>query len=170
LLERRVEMGANLLSRKEKLVCLVRHGDAKSKEEDPDRPLTDGGRDAARRIAEWAAAAGVKPDQIRHSGKLRAQQTAEIFGESLRPPDGTISADGLGPNDDVEAMAESLLSEDRTIMLVGHLPFLARLASQLIVGKPDRTVVQFDAAALVTIGQRKEQWSVICAIQPGLVP
>ena len=34
-------------------------------------------------MATWAAGAGVHVDEIRHSGKLRAQQTAEIFAKHL---------------------------------------------------------------------------------------
>lgn len=162
-------MFTDLISQSEKVVFLVRHGDAKTKQEDAARPLSDQGREAAHRVAGWADAAGVKVDQIRHSGKLRAQQTAEIFAEHLGPPDGVISTDGLSPNDDVEPVAETLLQEDRTVMLVGHLPFLSRFASHLIIAQPDCPVVEFDAAAFVILGQQDGQWSVLCAMQPELL-
>ncbi|MDJ0848388.1 MAG: histidine phosphatase family protein [Myxococcota bacterium] len=59
-------------------VYLVQHGLAKSKDLDPARPLTDAGRDEAERVARAVAAAGVDPALILHSGKSRAEQTAEI--------------------------------------------------------------------------------------------
>jgi phosphohistidine phosphatase len=163
-------MAAESLDQQERIICLVRHGEAKTKDEDAARPLTDEGRETAHRTAGWAAASGVKVDQIRHSGKLRAQQTAEILAEHISPPDGTIAAEGLNPNDDVEPVADSLAQEDQTVMLVGHLPFLSRLVSHLITGQPDQPVVQFDAAALVILSQQKGQWSVLSATQPKLLP
>ncbi len=42
-------------------VYLVQHGLAKSKEEDPERPLTAAGREEVERVARAAAAAGVRP-------------------------------------------------------------------------------------------------------------
>ena len=54
---------------------LVQHGEAKSKKEDPQRPLTErGGEDVAQVVA-FAAGAGVQVSQIRHSGKRRAEET-----------------------------------------------------------------------------------------------
>jgi len=158
------------LTQQDRMICLVRHGEAKTKEEDAARSLADAGREAVHRVAAWAAAAGVKVDQIRHSGKLRAQQTAEIFAEHLGSPGGVISVGGLSPNDDVEPVAETLLQEDQTVMLVGHLPFLSRFVSHVIIGQPDQPVVQFDAAALVILSEQQGQWSVLSAMQPKLLP
>jgi phosphohistidine phosphatase len=51
---------------------LAQHGEAKPEAEDPERPLTERGSEAARRLAAWAAQVGVRAAQIRHSGKRRA--------------------------------------------------------------------------------------------------
>ena len=53
---------------------LVQHGIAKSEAEDPERPLTEEGADAVRRMGAWAAGQGLVIDQIRHSGKRRAAE------------------------------------------------------------------------------------------------
>ena len=42
-------------------------------------------REAVEKIAAWAAASGVRVDAIRHSGKLRAEQTAKILAAALQP-------------------------------------------------------------------------------------
>ena len=55
---------------------LVQHGEAKSKTEDPQRPLTERGREDVARVAAFAASAGLQVGQIRHSGKRRAEETA----------------------------------------------------------------------------------------------
>ena len=47
---------------------LVRHGEAKSKDEDPERGLNEAGVTGVTRMAAWAAAAGIQVQVIRHSG------------------------------------------------------------------------------------------------------
>ncbi|MGH8554307.1 MAG: histidine phosphatase family protein [Gammaproteobacteria bacterium] len=48
---------------------------------DPDRPLTDTGRRDIERLAKFLNAAKVRVSRIIHSGKTRAQQTAEILAK-----------------------------------------------------------------------------------------
>src|SRR5437764_14321457 len=103
---------------------LVRHGEAKPAFEDPACPLSIAGAEAVRRMADWAARTGVTVDQIRHSGKTRAEQTAALLAERLNPAQGMIAVAGLEPNDPPVPLAEALRHEHSTLMLVGHLPFL----------------------------------------------
>ncbi len=63
---------------------LMQHGQATTETEDPERPLTDAGRAAVQRVAKRARAAGVRIGGCLHSGKLRAEQTAQM-GASARP-------------------------------------------------------------------------------------
>jgi phosphohistidine phosphatase len=153
-----------------KIVYLVRHGEAVSKDEDPARPLTQSGWLAVERIAGWAAAADIRPDEIVHSGKLRAEQSAEILADYLMPTKGSTVRRGLGPDDDVRPLADSLAVADRTLMIVGHLPFLGRLVSRLVVGDADRPVVQFEAAGLVSLASGDGQWTIGCVVDPDSLP
>ena len=148
---------------------LVQHGEAKSKAEDPDRPLTDRGVETVRRMAVWASQAGITLAQIRHSGKRRAEQTAEIFAERLNPSNGVIATEGLGPNDDVRAVADKLASETGPLMLVGHLPFLSRLTGLLLTGEPEAVVVRFRNAGVVGLRREAGRWSVNWAVPPELL-
>jgi phosphohistidine phosphatase len=148
---------------------LVQHGEAKSETEDPERPLTDRGVETVRRMSTWASRAGVRVAQIRHSGKRRARQTAEILAEQLRPPRGVIAVEGLKPNDDVHSVAATLRSEAESVMLVGHLPFLSRLAGLLVAGEPYAVVVRFRNSGIVCLHSREGHWSVDWAVPPELV-
>lgn len=145
---------------------LVQHGEAKAESEDPTRPLTDYGAETVRRMAAWASQAGVSVAQIRHSGKRRAEQTAELLAEPLRPAKGVIAAEGLKPNDDVHAMAATLAAETEPVMLVGHLPFLARLAGVLVAGEAAAVVVRFRNAGIVCLHREESRWSVDWAVPP----
>jgi len=148
---------------------LVRHGEAKPETEDPECPLTGRGADAVRRMAAWAAQVSVGVSQIRHSGKTRAEQTAALLAERLSPAKGLIAAHGLKPFDDVRPVAESLQAEHEPLMLVGHLPFLSRLASLLMVGNPESGVIRFHPAAIVGLSQEQGKWAVNWMMSPELL-
>ena len=64
-------------------IYLVQHGKSLSKKTDPDPGLSEKGQHDVRRIAEVASAYNILPIQIRHSGKKRARETAEIFKKAL---------------------------------------------------------------------------------------
>ena len=79
-------------------VVLVRHGDAVSKLEDPGRPLSELGREHAESTAVWLAGLRLELDELRHSGKERARQTAEIFARRLGVSDDKIRAVSGSPS------------------------------------------------------------------------
>ncbi|WP_290649605.1 histidine phosphatase family protein [Aquisalimonas sp.] len=106
---------------------LVQHGPAATKEEDPDRPLTAPGHALVGRVAEALARTGaVRPAEIRHSGKLRARQSAEALATGLGLEVAITAAPDLGPTDDPQDAAAALAGENQDLMLVGHLPHLGR--------------------------------------------
>lgn len=151
---------------------LVQHGEARSKSEDPERPLTDRGRDGVARVAAFARRADVGIHQIRHSGKLRAGETATILAEHLEPPIGVVAIEGLAPRDDVRSIAEFLSRETRPLLLVGHLPFMERLAGLLLAGDEERTVVRFVKGGIVCLERdaQSRAWSVRWVVTPDLIP
>jgi phosphohistidine phosphatase len=61
---------------------LVQHGAAKAEAEDPQRGLTEEGRRAVERMADFLAKLYLPLDLIEHSEKLRMRQTAEILAAS----------------------------------------------------------------------------------------
>ena len=114
---------------------LVQHGQAKTKEEDPERPLTDQGVDDASGVARRAVDdLGVRPARLLHSGKTRARQTADIWGGLLGAA--VEEVDALAPNDDPTTWQAQVAAEADDLLLVGHLPHLARLAGLLHAGGP----------------------------------
>jgi len=101
---------------------------------DPQRPLSARGQAEARALLERFRAAGARatglsawePVAIWHSGKLRARQTAEIF-LALNPFAEFKMIRGLRPDDPPDIVLRALAGEDRDLVLVGHLPYLAAL-------------------------------------------
>jgi phosphohistidine phosphatase len=148
---------------------LVQHGESKLETEDLERPLTERGAETVRRMAAWAAQVGVRVAQIRHSGKRRAEQTAALLGERLKPSKGMIAVEGLKPNDDPRPVAEWLQSENESIMLVGHLPFLSRFASLLVTGTPEDGIIHFQQGGIVCLVPHEGKWSINWVMLPELL-
>jgi phosphohistidine phosphatase len=148
---------------------LVQHGEAKPENEDPQRSLTNRGTETVEQMADWAARIGIKVDQIRHSGKRRAEQTAAVFASHLNPQQGVIAVSGLNPNDDVTPVAASLQGEQESIMLVGHLPHLGKLVGFLVTGNPEIESIRFRNAGIVCLSQKEGKWAIDWMIQPELL-
>jgi len=108
-------------------VFLVHHGPALESHVDPVRPLSQAGRAMVADLAASAAARGVKPAVIWHSGKARARQTAEIFWSACNPLATMSAVRGLLPGDPPEWIADQLIGEDDDVMVVGHQPHLGLL-------------------------------------------
>lgn len=140
-------------------VYLMQHGVAVAEEVDPTRPLTADGRAAVERVAECARRAGVRIDRCVHSGKVRAEQTARILAEALGASVETRS--GLAPSDPVGPGADWLEAEasdapDAAIAVVGHLPFLDRLAGLLVAGDERAQAVRFQNAGLLRLVPKRD--------------
>lgn len=134
----------------------MQHGAALTEEQDPARPLAAHGRAAVEIVVARAHAAGVEIDVCVHSGKMRAQQTAQILADGLGIDDVRAHA-GLNPSDDVAPVAQWLAeSGASSIAVVGHLPFLGRLASLLVAGDPAAQVLRFHNAGLVRLVPKDE--------------
>ncbi|MFW2438888.1 MAG: phosphohistidine phosphatase SixA [Arenicellales bacterium] len=148
---------------------LVQHGKALAKDVDPDRPLSGEGRAEVGKLVEFLAGR-IQVSRVLHSGKTRAQQTAEkltaIMAGGL--PVETIS--GIGPNDSVEDFAVRVMNGDEDLLVVGHLPFMARLVSLLVSGSADADIVSYSPGSIVFLeslnhGHFQVQWMV----RPGLL-
>ncbi|MFQ5771544.1 MAG: phosphohistidine phosphatase SixA [bacterium] len=153
----------------EKIIYLVQHGEARTKEEDPARPLSERGKQEVEAVANWAAQAGIQVEGIWHSGKRRAEETANIFAIKLNLENKVLSGSGLAPLDAVEPMAKALAQEQKALLLVSHLPFLNRLASYLLIHDPEKTVVRFRMGGLVGLSEESGNWSVSLIVSPEVI-
>ncbi len=148
-------------------VYLVQHGKSLPKEADPAQGLSDDGSAETRMIAEVASGYRVAVKEIHHSPKDRARQTAEIFAGVLSPPSGIRQIDGIKPMDDVTAVAKNLTS-DSDLMLVGHLPFKARLTSYLVTGQIEPSIFRFQNSGIVCLDRQPDEdnWQIKWTLMP----
>jgi phosphohistidine phosphatase len=149
-------------------VYLVQHGEAKSEEQDPQRHLTDSGIDEVRRVADFLRPLELVVDTVWHSGKTRAQQTGELLAEVLRTR--LEQRAGLGPKDQVAATKEALERTGGNLMIVGHLPFLGKLAALLVAGTEENEIVKFQFGCVLCLERHDgEKWKVAWMITPALL-
>jgi len=148
---------------------LVQHGKCLAKTENPSRPLSEEGVAEVKRIAEVAKGYGVKPGAIKHSGKTRARETAELYNSIVGSDKGVSEIDGMAPLDEVEIIAKDLISADN-VMLVGHLPFMERLAAFLITGQKEKPVFRFQNGGIVCLErfQDTDAWAIKWALMPNI--
>ena len=147
---------------------LAQHGEAKPAETDPTRGLTTKGMADVHKVAAHLQKLNLDIKKIYHSGKTRAYETASILAEQLKPDKGVIEAAGLAPQDDPQIWHERLKGLDEDVVLVGHLPHLRRLASLLLCGDPERTLVHLKMGGMVCLRRLEDEWSLEWAVSPDL--
>lgn len=150
-------------------IYLARHGHALSTKEDPNRSLSDTGRKEVSHVADVLEQVGAGVDRLIHSGKPRATQTAEILAQSVMWEVEMETAADMNPSDPVEPWVDKIEEMTEDTMLVGHLPFLSRLASRLVTGSEDPEVARFYSGSVVCLEQSEEgKWAVVTMIRPSL--
>ena len=145
---------------------LVRHGDAVSDTLDPRRPLSRIGQEQVEQVARAAAARQAQVSAIFHSGILRAEQTADIMARQLAPELGVRRITGLAPQDDPAIAEAELETSLESVMLVGHLPHMGRLAGLLINGDAERDAVEFAPATVVCVSHQSSLWRLVWLLGP----
>lgn len=152
------------------MLYVVQHGEAMAKEENPDRPLTEGGAANAVGTATFLARTSMDVDRVRHSGKLRAQQTAGILAGHLTPNRDADAMEGLGATDATAPIVTAAEGWDEDFMLVSHMPFVARLVAALLGGDEERPPVAFVPGTVVALTPDTETgWRIAWMLRPELL-
>ena len=148
---------------------MVQHGEAKSKEQDPERSLTEEGRGDVERLAVFLKKSGVSVGRVIHSGKLRAKQTAEIMAGAMAKGVTTETSEIINPLDPPEPFAKLVSEWDADTLVAGHLPFMARLVALLVTGDPEQIVVSYQPGSVVCLERDADgKWAVAWMLRPEL--
>ncbi len=148
---------------------LVQHGEAKSKQEDPERGLTNKGISDIETLADFLKAK-VSFDRVVHSGKLRAQQTADILTAAIAPNITPAVIDCINPNDDPEKLAKLIVSWTGDNLIIAHLPFMARMVGLLVNNNPDNTLNNYQPGSMVCLEKEDGagEWKIAWILRPEL--
>jgi phosphohistidine phosphatase len=149
------------------LLYIFRHGDAKPENEDPQRGLSDRGREEV--TATCAVFSKISPqiEAIWHSGKTRAEQTANILAAGLKIKGRVYPRSGLNPNDPLPPLVEELERREKNLVIVGHLPQLGKLISVLLLGA-ERELLDLPSAGLVCLERTGDFWRLNWFLTPEL--
>ena len=150
----------------------VQHAESKRKEEDHTRSLSDRGWEDIRKTANYAKKhLRIKVEQIVHSGKLRAKQTAEVLAEHLNPPNGVTTDTSLEPLADPKAWKKRLSETKEDIMVVGHMPHQSKLTSNLLADDETKEVIGFKMGGIVCLERdQQRRWTIQWMITPDTTP
>jgi phosphohistidine phosphatase len=140
------------------MLYLVHHAEALEPAIDPRRPLSDAGREQVEQLAQAAASRGVKPSVVWHSGKLRARQTADAMWRLCNPLAELSAARGLQPGDPPGWARDLVAGDSRDILIVGHMPHLAKLLRTLLGNPPDASAEQFPLHGMVALEPLENDW------------
>jgi phosphohistidine phosphatase len=132
---------------------LVRHAAAADRAidgVDAHRPLVAQGVDQARHLASALAAWEVRPDVVLTSPWLRAVATAEVLAGAapLRRLDELARPDAPAAS---AAIVAALRPPERTVVAVGHQPWLAALASWWLCGSEGGVAIEFRKASALAL-------------------
>lgn len=149
---------------------LAQHGEAFSKKQDHNRPLNKKGVDDVDHIARFLNSSGIQVKKIIHSGKLRAEQTAEHLARHFAPNVELESTGIINPNDSPESFAWQSDSWEDDTLIVGHLPFMARLVSHLVHCEEEHMIVSFQPGSVVCLERVEDNhWLINWMIRPELI-
>lgn len=131
-------------------IYLMQHGPNLSKDEDPEESLSPEGEEQLSKAARAIKKMGLTFDVIIASPKKRSKQTAAIVAEAVGFP-----LNKIVETDQVKAMtpAEDTIrylkqfEEKSSLLIAGHLPSLAEVASALLTSG-SRAAVQFERGGI----------------------
>lgn len=151
---------------------LCRHGQYVAETLDPNCALSEEGREEINKLGESLAAADVSVDSIYHSGKCRAEQTAEILAQHLMAEPSFEVRTGIDPLDDIEPLYDEIVCWEENVLLVGHLPFMAKLLAKLMSGCENETLFAFSPGTMACLERKSvkdKKWCLNWLIEPNIL-
>jgi phosphohistidine phosphatase len=147
---------------------LMRHGDYVINEFNQD-VLSEKGINEVKQVANFLRPLQIHVSNILHSGKMRAEQTAQLLSSSVKCDEPIKAQSGLNPNDEAKRFADKTIHESEDLLIVGHLPFMGRLVGQLAAGNENREIVDFHTSTIVCLKSLdKTRWIIEWVWNPGL--
>jgi phosphohistidine phosphatase len=127
-------------------IYLMQHGSALPKEQDPEEGLSPDGKARIHASGKALKKMGITFDVILSSPKKRSKQTASIVAEEVEfPPDKIIQTEKVKalthPEETLAILSE--YSGNQRVLIAGHLPSVAKVASWLLT-KDSKATIEFE--------------------------
>ena len=153
-----------------KLYCM-RHGQAMPPScEEPDPILSPQGEQEIKRLAAYLQRKGVGADYVFSSYKKRAKQTAAICCEQLELLAQPEELELLDPTRSIDMLVAEVGTWCDDTLLVGHMPHIGQLVSQLVSKQACYPLVKFTPGTIVCLELgAADHWSIDWVIQANLL-
>lgn len=145
---------------------LMRHGDALSSEDDPERGLTNDGKLKIELLAKHLNKQNLNFDCVCHSFKKRAKETAEIMSKNISPDIVPALIQNITPNDDPKLLAAEIKNWNEDTLVTSHLPFVPNLITLLTGQDVYTSGISFETGTIVCLEKNDTDWSIRWATSP----
>ena len=146
---------------------LMRHGEASATKDDTEQVLTPHGKAAIEQLAERLQHEKLQLSQVYHSGKKRAQQTAEIMIRFIAPGLTANVLDNIKPSDDPAFVLPVINSWSENCLITSHLPFIPNLVTLLTRSDSHLGSINYVPGTLICLEKNNDNhWEIIWATAP----
>lgn len=145
----------------------MRHGEAMSPQQDPERGLTENGKLKIKLVANHLKEKNISFKRVFHSKKKRAFETAEIMAQTIAPDIKFQQHENIAPNDDPNSILNEIILWDEDTLITSHLPFVPNLMTQLTGQDAYLSAISFETGTIVCLERdNKGDWKVAWATAP----
>ena len=145
---------------------LMRHGEALSPQMYPERGLSENGKLSVQLVATHLKKSDISFNQIFHSKKKRARETAEIMAQTLSPNTEIALRNNISPEDDPNIIYSEINTWNEDTLIASHLPFVPNLITLLTGKDAYLTKITFETATLVCLEKERGNWNIIWSTAP----
>lgn len=148
---------------------LVRHGENETVGSDDERTLSTKGKEDIEHLSNFISQLKLQVSYVFQSPKLRVQQTAKILCSQMTIINEIETKVELEPLAPITDVIDELSVLNGDVMLVGHMPFMGKLVSQLVTGNENKNVVAFKAGSMLCLEKIEDnQWVIRWMLNPEL--
>lgn len=148
-------------------IYLIRHAHAEDGADDATRKLSaKGNRQIARMAVMMRRGELLDAREFWHSPLVRARDTAKLLAERLGGGIRLVETKGMEPYADPAALVRRVQKLRQPVALVGHEPHLGALASLLIAGRDDPSLLILKKGAVAALEGSGRSWALRWLVSP----
>jgi phosphohistidine phosphatase len=148
-------------------IYLIRHAHAEDGAADAARKLSaKGNRQIARMAVMMRRGELLDAREFWHSPLVRARDTAKLLAERLGGGIRLVETKGMEPYADPAVLARRVQKLREPVALVGHEPHLGALASLLIAGRDDPSLLILKKGAMAALEGSGRSWALRWLVSP----
>lgn len=139
---------------------IMRHGEAAQTSHSSEQLLTRNGHAGIENLAERLKNKNCHLAQVFHSGKARAQQTAEIVCNALCPDATPRTLDNIKPGDDPAAILPIINGWNEDSLITSHLPFIPNLITLLTATNAHLNSINYEPGTFICLEKNNNVWEI----------